>query len=229
VLASFNTWAIKREQPSCMATMEARIADAMAAAAPVPFVLYWGKGPRAAIAPPDVACLAFLASLHRRIGAVYGPGAEWRLVFTDTHAALNGHAAEAREAYFGAVARHADPHVFKTYLLGDIIRSAGPVMPETGPPSPALISALMPSARRWFRGSGSYHDGAVRYLHANLIERSAIERAFPDAIFATFNGSDFDFLFPQRMPRFYMYSLRKGCSVKPWFMDADGRVLESAD
>jgi hypothetical protein len=55
----------------------------------------------------------------------------------------------------------------------------------------------------------------------NMIERRAVELAFPRSIFVTFNGSEFRGLFPQRLPIFYMYSLRRGVSVKPWFLSTD--------
>jgi hypothetical protein len=55
----------------------------------------------------------------------------------------------------------------------------------------------------------------------NLFEKQAVEAAFPDAIFVTFNGSDLRPLFPERMPIFYMYSVRRGVAVKPWFMPAE--------
>jgi hypothetical protein len=55
----------------------------------------------------------------------------------------------------------------------------------------------------------------------NMIEKQAVEAAFPDAIFITFNGSEFRSLFPDRMPIFYMYSVRRGVAVKPWFMPAE--------
>jgi hypothetical protein len=55
----------------------------------------------------------------------------------------------------------------------------------------------------------------------NMTEKRAVEHAFPRSIFVTFNGSEFRRLFPERLPIFYMYSLRRGISVKPWFVAAD--------
>src|SRR5215813_1153120 len=46
VLQAFNTWAFKREQPSDPDLMLQIINDARALGEPIPFVLYWGKGPR---------------------------------------------------------------------------------------------------------------------------------------------------------------------------------------
>lgn len=228
VLATFNTWSFKREQPSSAAQIEARIVDAIRADRPLTFVLYWGKGPRDSVAAPDVACLDYLASMCRRVAAVHGPGATFGLIFTDTHAALNGHPHMAYERYFTEVSGQAASRGFRGCRLGDIVRTTSPVVDDAGESDEEHVELLMRSADRWFRGAGTAHDGARRYLAANMIERQAVERAFPEAIFATFNGSDFDFLFPVRLPRFYMYSLRKGCSVKPWFMDAAGRPLMSA-
>ena len=88
-------------------------------------------------------------------------------------------------------------------------------------PSPDLLEALIASAGKWYGGPGDARDGARRYFRANMIERQAVEAAFPNAIFVTFNGRDLRPLFPANMPIFYMYSLRKGVAVKPWFLPAE--------
>jgi len=228
VFASFNTWAFKREQPSSSVQIAGRLADAIQTRSPITFVLYWGKGPRSRAAAPDVACLDFLASLGRRVEALHAPGVEFGLIFTDTHAELNGHARDVVESYFSDIGTLAAGRGFKCFRLGDIVRAAGPASLDHAEIDEHHVDLLTLSADKWFRGAGSARDGARRYLLANMIERRAVEKAFPEAIFATFNGSEFDFLFPAGLPRFYMYSLRKGCSVKPWFMDEDGRLLTSA-
>src|ERR1700742_905468 len=60
ILSAFNTWAFKREQPDDPQQMQRLIADAIAAGAPISFVLYWGKGPRCRIGQPDGDCLHYL-------------------------------------------------------------------------------------------------------------------------------------------------------------------------
>src|SRR5712671_310424 len=57
VLQSFNTRAFKREQPSDPDLMREIISESMSAGAPVPFILYWGKGPRSGLDRPDIECL----------------------------------------------------------------------------------------------------------------------------------------------------------------------------
>jgi hypothetical protein len=77
---------------------------------------------------------------------------------------------------------------------------------------------------KWYHGAATPREGAIIYFHMNMIEKRAVELAFPDAIFATFNSSKFRILFPKRLPIFYMYSLQRGVSVKPWFLPADAKL-----
>ena len=60
VLQAFNTWAFKREQPCDPDFLLRTVACSVERGEPVPFVLYWGKGPRRAIGAPDLTCLDYL-------------------------------------------------------------------------------------------------------------------------------------------------------------------------
>ncbi|WP_298955662.1 hypothetical protein [uncultured Methylobacterium sp.] len=220
ILAAFNTWAFKREQPDTPERLAAAAAAAAEAGRPLEFVLYWGKGPRSHLDAPDLACLDYLASMAGRIGQAYGPGALIRLIFTDTHAALNGHAREAADAYFDAVAAAGLERGFAGARLGalvDALEADGADAPEETP-SDEVLRSLTACAAKWYRGEGSTEQGARDYYRMNMVEKRAVARAFPEAVFVTFNGSEFRGLFPAEMPIFYMYSLRRGVGVKPWFI-----------
>lgn len=222
IIKSFNTWAFKREQPGNPERLVPVVEAAAQAGRPLEFVLYWGKGPRAAIAAPDLACLDYLGQLAERVRQVYAPGAIFRLIFTDTHASLNGHPAEAMNAYFGAIDAAAQARGFASTRLSDVVAFAS----ETGAtateeePSGEILASLIACAAKWYRGEGSTEQGALDYHRMNMVEKRAVAAAFPEAIFVTFNGSEFRDLFPATMPIFYMYSLRRGVGVKPWFMTA---------
>lgn len=227
VLRSFNTWAFKREQPSDPNLMLQVIAAAIERQEPVPFVLYWGKGPKEKAGPPENQCLDFLAGLASRVKGVYEHGAALRLVLTDTHAELNGHSRQRIEQYFEEITWLAEQRDISTCWMGDLIKAAGNLATaaplEDIVPEDAL-SKLTASATKWYQGQGTPQQGALTYLRMNLIEQRVIERAFPETIFVTFNGSELRFLFPKQMPIFYMYSLRRGSSVKPWFISPDEAV-----
>lgn len=222
ILAAFNTWAFKRAQPSDPTLLHAAVEHAASARRPVPFVLYWGKGPRETLAKPDEACLDYLASMVARIEAAYPAGATVELLLTDTHARLNRHSDRAIDSYFGDIAAAAGARGFSSRRLSAVV-DACPDRPSAGAAAavdPAVLDHLTHSAAKWYRGDGSARYGAIQYYAMNMSEKRAVEAAYPQAIFITFNNSDFRVLFPDRLAIFYMYSLRKGFAVKPWFIDA---------
>jgi hypothetical protein len=220
VLKSFNTWAFKREQPSDPTVLLDIISESIAHEEPVPFVLYWGKGPRAKIGTPDFHCLDYLQALTKRVGAVYELGAVLTLVFTDTHARLNGHSDESIAQYFQEIAQAARSRSFQTCWLGQLLTTprSGGIEPAASDVPPEILDRLTVTARKWYHGTGSFEEGAKRYFCLNMQERQMVEAAFPRSIFITFNGSELRALFPDHLPIFYMYSLRRGTSVKPWFI-----------
>lgn len=229
ILASFNTWAFKREQPTEPERLTGLIERRVAARAAISFTLYWGKGPRHTLAPPDISSLDYLARLGQRIAAVYPPGAHFTLILTDTHARLNGHSEQSIKSYFDAIAAAAHERSMGAVRLASIVDSAARhATAQQYHIDPDVLGDLERCAAKWFRGHGDVRTGAQRYLAMNMIERRAVETILPDSIFITFNGSRYRELFPQTLPVFYMYSLRKGTSVKPWFMDADGRAFAGA-
>ncbi len=224
VLRSFNTWTFKREQPSDAQLMVQVIAEAIAGRRPVPFLLYWGKGPRHSAAAPEAKCLDFLAALAARVRDAYTPGAAIKLILTDTHAELNGHSPRDIETYFDDIRSEANQRGFETCLLGQLVKSAGSLATAAAldeAVSAKMMACLVDSANKWYRGSATPEQGALAYLRMNLIEQRVVERAFPGSIFITFNGRQLRALFPRQLPIFYMYSLRRGTSVKPWFMPAE--------
>ena len=146
VLKAFNTWAYKREQPSCADRLRDVVPHAVERRAPLPFVLYWGKGPRTRIAAPDLACLDYLDSMAARIRAVYDAGASIRLILTDTHARLNGHAVAAADAYFADVAEAAAARGFATVRLGALVATAAD---HGRPEADTAPTGAVPSRPAW--------------------------------------------------------------------------------
>jgi hypothetical protein len=233
VLRAFNTWAFKREQPADPQLLARTVSEAVGRGEPVSFILYWGKGPRARAGAPEVECLDYLAALSGRVREAYPAGAAIELIFTDTHAGLNGHTREAIGHYFAEIEAKARQRGFATQWLSELVRAAeasDECAIDDRPASEELLQHLSTSAGKWYRGEGTALDGALKYYQMNMIEKRAVELAFPRSIFVTFNGSDLRCLFPDRLPVFYMYSLRRGVSVKPWFLPATvSESLERVD
>jgi hypothetical protein len=231
VVQAFNTWAFKREQPSTPGLLTRFVHRAILRDEPLSFVLYWGKGPRSHVERPDLDCLDFLASMAQRVQNAYCHGAAISLVLTDTHAELNGHSAESIAHYFTAIDNEARKREFECFLLSDLTAAAPDLQVVDCPqPSQETLSGLVESAMKWYRGAGTPEDGARRYYLMNMTERRVIQTFFPTSIFVTFNGREVRELFPESLPIFYMYSLKRGTSVKPWFLfdAAPGPALMSA-
>jgi len=224
LVQSFNSWAFKREQPDNLEKLKRVATAAIERESPLAFVLYWGRGPRAHVAVPELQCLDFLAGLADRVRSQHGPGAEVTIICTDTHAGLNGHPPLSTRRYFVEVQREAAQRGFRARLLSDLVACGKDRIDEARAlerPSPEILQWLTASAAKWYAGGRSAEEGARLYYRANMIEKQAVEAAFPDAIFVTFNGSELRPLLPDRMPIFYMYSVRRGVAVKPWFMPAE--------
>jgi L-tyrosine isonitrile synthase len=223
VLHAFNTWAFKREQPDNPLTMLRAVTRSIAVCEPIPFVHYWGKGPRSMIGAPETECLRYIAALAGRIQAVYPPGAAVKLIFTDTHAELNGHSHPSIAAYFAEVEACARGFGFEHCWMSHLTNAAAAIREMVDDPMPDddILQRLATSAAKWYHGSETPQRAALAYYKINMVEKRAVEMAFPYSIFITFNGSRLRALFPKHLPIFYMYSLRRGFSVKPWFIVSD--------
>ena len=75
------------------------------------------------------------------------------------------------------------------------------------------------SSLKHYKNARAYKCGATLYYLQNQLEKVAVSRKFKASIFLTYNGSELNDLFPTSLPIFYMYSFKKGSSIKPWFID----------
>ena len=179
VVKKFNTWRFKRSQPSDTELLHKFVQWAIVTGNPIPFVLYWGKGMRAQSGVKERACLDYLLEMGRRIGDVYGPGAHFDILYTDTHATLNGHHPDDIEEYLKCLTADCGED-FRVWRLSEVV-SASKEAVEDVPAIPAeeaeeMIERLVVCAEKWYRGSGRAVDGAARYFRMNMVERIAVER-----------------------------------------------------
>lgn len=221
VLKAFNTWAFKREQPSDISLLRSFVSRAVRKEEPVSFIAYWGKGPRDEIADPDLQCLPCLQQMMRRIDTIHKPGSELHLMLTDSHARLNDHKARSINKYFKAVEAAAHQRGFSSWRLQSPTASmqlAPKMIVSQNMEHPKeLLIELKKSSTKWHQGGKSVGVGAKRSFNMNIVERRVIERICLISIFITFNSSDICVLFPNKLPVFYMYSMKKGVGLRPWF------------
>jgi hypothetical protein len=174
LVQSFNSWAFKREQPDNLEKLKGAATAAIERDSPLPFALYWGRGPRGHVAAPERQCLDFLASLADRVRSQHGPGPEVTIICTDTHAELNGYPPRSTRRYFAEVQREAAQRSFRARLLSDLVAWAEDRIDEARAlerPSSEILRGLIASAAKWYAGGRSAEEGARLYYRANMIEK----------------------------------------------------------
>ena len=104
------------------------------------------------------------------------------------------------EDYFDAVERAARERGFDSCWLSELVfaaEAAGAIDLADEPIPDDMLQKLGACAAKWFRGEGTAEEGAARYLQMNMVEKRAVQFAFPRSIFVTFNGSEYRCLFPE--------------------------------
>ena len=94
---------------------------------------------------------------------------------------------------------------------GPIFRHLADLAWETAKDQKAEVAALASQAQKHAE-HGQPLALARKYLAACELEGPAIQAAFPEHVFLTYNGPDADPVLPD-LPRMYVYSTKRGTSV----------------
>lgn len=224
IIRQFNTWLFKREQPSDLQLLIQTVEHSIANNNPINFILYWGKGDRYTAEEIEEKTLTLLSRIRTRIESVYSTGTQFTILFTDTHAQLNGYSETEARQYFQSMERLT--HTYRFHV--DYLSRLAPYNKESLEVcindiclAQGLQTTLVDMASKHYKGDQDFQIAALLYYAQNQIEKVEVERAYPHSIFLTFNGSELRQLFPEKLPIFYAYSYKKGTSVKPWFTNRE--------
>jgi hypothetical protein len=222
IVDQFNTWYFKREQPKRIDLLIQRVVSAINAQQPVPFILYWGKGDRDIIGNPERQAINFLEELDGRVKELYQPGCSFTLILTDTHAKLNGFSEESIQKYYQQIESLAKEYNFNIQYISQLTALNYDALVEDAKNltiNQPLHDLLINMSKKHFKRSENYELGAILYYLQNQIEKKIMDQTYSNTIFITYNGSELNDILPDNMPIFYMYSLQKGVSIKPWFIE----------
>lgn len=222
VFRSFTTLKYRRCPLKFPKEIRENIKEKIAAAQPIEFLSYWGKGRRNEVASPERQAIEHIERMRFDIGQVHLPGALMNVVYTDTHATLNNldHINEYYSSLKGNI-----PTEWVVKKMSDLVPS---------PPEECLLAwekcdDLPQEVARILEDSAARHSMAMnrsnqeqagRYIGMSLWESCRISREFPRHIFATYNRPVLDFLSPAALPIFHMRPYEKGPNDKPWFRSA---------
>ena len=173
---------------------------------PIPFMMYWAKGPYAdsKCDEPKKQGIQFLHKHLSRLAEAYPPGIALNIVVADTHEALNENDVtdadmeKIRTLFEEEFSGHdsLNHHHVCVTRLSDIVP-----MPEHGMledktrhselwENPELLDRLAKRSARYFKGDRSDFDpqmAACRYYELLKMERETVGKAFSNHVFLTYN------------------------------------------
>ncbi len=219
----------RRNPPFDEAALRSRIQAAIMTGAPLEFLMFWGCGARVQRSPADLGALAALHELMEEPKRLPHITTRVHVIFTDLHAAANGHSPAHRSGYFAEMEDAAGD-------LDAVFERESEVWARHGLTEAAVAAFEQTDAfedywqnfplRDKFIEQATRHSAQVdsaaagrHYLATCRMERVMLERAYPEAIFLTYNGPEFNECFPA-LPTLYVYPGHRGRTVKPWFIEA---------
>ena len=204
----------------------ARVRHALQTGEPLEFLAFWGCGDRRDIADVDDRALEAMKAVTSEPGRLGPIRSHTHVVFMDIHARLNGRADEHANHYFDVIqTAHANEHrtfqresrTFERYglTIDEIVEyEKSDEFNEFWLTFPLREKFVTQACRHSNNTDSTY--AARRYLATCRKERALFAAAFPNAIFLTYNGPEFNDCFPD-VPTLYVYPGPRGPTVKPWF------------
>jgi long-chain acyl-CoA synthetase len=225
LLGRLDTWKFKRAHPSERERILERVQTGLLTGRGTTFVQYWGCGNRDVIADPDREALERLKEYTALADRPPYATSRVVLICTDVHAMINGK--PRWESYFAQIREYARRLDFESVWLSDLWQQSGfdrqaflagkLTPPENGRGSFEEFQAQLVQRAEKHSEIHSAEDAARIYYDACQFDAVAVENAFKDAVFLTYNGPESHFTLP-RLPTMYIYSYKRKRTEKPWFM-----------
>jgi hypothetical protein len=209
--------------------VSATVALAMARKRVVDVTMLWGVGTRNCVGIWEESALKHLGRLDSAVKKSWALGLGFTIIFADIHAGLNNIPHDIVKQYLESLRclLTATPFDVKLVLLSSLWGEAGFQIEDVL--SCARLTEkstksynfprLVESARKRFHG-GDPEKGARDYLAAREVDNKVITSFYPQAIHATYNDPEsMKWLQPSGVPVIYLWSIKKGRSMPPWFFN----------
>jgi len=208
-----------------------RILGSMLTDAPLKLVAYWGIGGKKGVTEAEDRALAFQSEWLRILNREVGIEVTIAYLITDTHAVVNGVAADAIASYSDAVQTLLHRHGHSSAKMRDVIPAS--LLPDFDgllrdeQHDSDVWRQVSPSARRALARCAAYHARrnessertAQRYYLVNRYEAALVTIAFPNSCFLSYQNHGLRFLLPN-MPTIFCFVGADGLVRRPWFSDS---------
>jgi len=194
---------------------------------PIPLIGFWGASDKKHADSNDFACIKNLAELNESIKSFFPLGIEFTFILSDMHAELNGFSKKNYAVYLKEIASLLKKHKFKSVYLSSLWKkhfiSKQKILKVISSKSFHWKNSLL--SQKLLIQAEKHHKladplkGAQVYFVARTLESKAITKQFSKHIFFAFSSSLFQPIYPN-LPTLFFYSLKKGFSKAPWFLDS---------
>jgi L-tyrosine isonitrile synthase len=194
-----------------------RLRDLMVTESPLNFVLYWGVWKRPQLNRSAIRLISRLEEFRSQAVATLGIPTQVQIVFTDTHAAINGvdqeTIAKGRVELTKAV-----PQSFQVCSMSSLVQPSNFIVtwePDSNSKQRRVADLLVDQANKLF-GEDAAAERASKYYVANIKEAPSVAVRWPLGIFLHYGLPELKVMLPS-LPILYCLAGAKGSSKKPWF------------
>ena len=209
---------------------------------PVKTVMLWGAGRKKHANWAEEEAFAMLHTLDEKAKEVYEPGLEIRILNTDTHGVFNWAEPEEVLSYQADILKLAKDNSFafsrlarliwlKYGICGDEILRACKSHSEISEKGPGWFN-YVPNKDIYVEQAKKHHrpygveikddldakNYVKQYYMMRHLEKKPLELEFNDHLFLTFSDPRTRDTLPE-LPTAYLWSLKRGTSEPPWFID----------
>ena len=189
----------------------------------------WGIARRPMVNSADFSACEQLNNLLQKVKSCYSPGVDVTLIVATGHGLHNGIDLATIESYAQAAEALFDEFGFQHSRL-DVVWERGRIDLKV------VESAYHEMTTGWWENvphaevlekQAAKHnsrlpprEAAQQYVVMRKLENPILETTYNDSIFFTYSGKNDRFLLP-KLPIIHLYSVKRGTSHPPWFMDED--------
>lgn len=195
----------------------ARIRDLWLSRSNVRLLIYWGCYSRDVAGAAESNLVAYVEAIRSAISDNGPSQCQVHVIFTDTHAQLNGTSDERIQSYLRSSRYLIERQFWSMDILSDLV-SYSPRQTDKNYNTffEREIDILVQQSER-VHGAKLGRSKAYEYLASNITEAGYILERFPSALFLHAGVSELNFLLPS-LPKLYVFTGAGRVTKKPWFL-----------
>jgi asparagine synthase (glutamine-hydrolysing) len=225
IVDKINDSNVRREYPFLEDRLRELIDKGLQEKTPLKLFGFWGAGSKDNIDEHDTKTIEHLQKYIAGLSKVYPHGIEVNFILADMHGQNNGYEKDVINYYLKEISEKLDSVSFKYIYLSDLWRKWNMDLKQVDESlknkkrdwweSISIAGELEQKSENNFTGSDKKF-GAQKYFVLRELEKTCLEKEYPDGIFFVYGDSMAQQIYPT-MPTLYLFTEKKFFSPCPWF------------